>query len=89
MSALYLFTPLQCFTSVLIVGVAFAFSSLCVTTATVSAYFQMLKAAILDIRRQYISPHVGQEDGQVHTAANTNLQSKLNECIRHLQEIMT
>ena len=89
MSALYLFTPLQCFTSVLIVGVAFAFSPLCVTTATVCAYFQMLKAAILAIRRQYISPHHVQEDGQVHTAANTNLQFKLNECIRHLQKVIT
>jgi len=66
------------------VGVALGFSPLCVMTAVVCAYFQMLKATILDIGRQHIKPHHGQEDEKDHTIANTNLQSKLNGCKRHL-----
>jgi hypothetical protein len=47
-----------------------------------------LKAAILDIRQQHITPHNLQEDEQVHKIANCDLQAKLNMCIRHHQEVM-
>jgi hypothetical protein len=50
--------------------------------------FDKLKAAILDIRQQNITPQHGQEDGQVHTAANCDLQAKLNAGIRHHQNII-
>jgi hypothetical protein len=47
-----------------------------------------LKAAILDIRQQYIKPHQGQEDEPVHAIANCDLQAKLNACIRQYQDII-
>jgi hypothetical protein len=47
-----------------------------------------LKAAILDIRQQHITPHSGQEEEQDHTAENCDLQAKLNACIRHHQDII-
>jgi hypothetical protein len=49
--------------------------------------FDKLKAAILDISQQHITPHHRHEDEQVHTTANCELQAKLNECIRHHQDI--
>jgi hypothetical protein len=52
------------------------------------AQFDKLKAAILDIRQQHITAQYGLEDEQVHTIANSELQAKLRECIRHHQEIM-
>jgi hypothetical protein len=56
--------------------------------AVACAQFEKLKAAILDIRQQHITPYRGQEDEQVHTAADCDLQAKLHSCIRHHQEIM-
>ena len=44
--------------------------------------FDKLKAAILDIRQQH-----EQEDEYDDTIANSDLQAKLNACIRHHQEI--
>jgi hypothetical protein len=49
--------------------------------------FEKLKAAILDIRQEHITPHHVQEDEQVHTVANRDLQAKLNACIQHHQKI--
>jgi len=70
-------------------GVIVVFPSLHITlTAVACAQFIKLKEAILDIREKRISPHYGQEDDQVRTTANCNLQDKLNACIRHHQEIM-
>jgi hypothetical protein len=57
-------------------------------TAVACTQFQKLKAAILDIRQEHITPYRGQEDEQVHTAADCDLQAKLNACIRHHQNIM-
>ena len=48
-----------------------------------------LKAAILDIRQEHITPQQEQEDECDHTVANCDLQAKLNACIRHHQEITT
>ena len=63
--------------------------SLC--TALIAApctQLQKLMAAILDIRQQHITSHHGQKDEHVHTIANSELQSKLNACIQHHQEVM-
>jgi len=49
--------------------------------------FDKLKAAILDIRHQHITPQSEQEDEHAHTIANCDLQVKLNACIRHHQDI--
>jgi hypothetical protein len=56
--------------------------------AVACAQLEKLKAAILDIRQEHITPYRGQEDEQVHTAADRDLQAKLNACIRHHQDIM-
>jgi hypothetical protein len=56
--------------------------------AVACSQFDKLKAAILDIRQQHITPHNRQEDEQGHTAANCDLQAKLNACIRHHQDII-
>jgi hypothetical protein len=52
------------------------------------AQLEKLKATILDIRQEHITPYHGQEDEQVHTAADCDLQAKLHACIRHHQDIM-
>jgi hypothetical protein len=57
-------------------------------TAVACSQFDKLKSAILDIRQQHITPEGGQEDEQVHTIANCELQAKLNACIRHHQVII-
>jgi hypothetical protein len=63
--------------------------SLVVTLIVVAcSQFEELKAAILDIRQQNITLQHRQEDEQVHTIANCDLQDKLNVCIRHHQDIM-
>jgi hypothetical protein len=56
--------------------------------AVACSQFDKLKAAILDIRQQHITPQHGQEDEQDHTIANCDLQAKLNACIRHHQNII-
>jgi hypothetical protein len=50
--------------------------------------FDKIKAAILDIRQQHITPHYRQEDEQVHTTVNCDFQAKLNACIRHHQNVI-
>jgi len=50
--------------------------------AVVCSQFDKLKAAILDIRQQHITPHHRQEDEQDQSNANCDLQDKLNACIR-------
>jgi hypothetical protein len=65
------------------------FPSLVTTLIAVAcSQLQKVKAAILDIRQQHITAQHGDEDEQVHTIVNCELQTKLNECIRHHQEIM-
>jgi len=83
------FTYLQCFASLVIVGVVCGYMSLVTTLITVAcSQFDKLKAAILDIRQQHITPQHRQEDEQVDTTANYKLQAKLNACIRHHQDII-
>jgi len=83
------FTYLQCFASVVAVGVVCVYVSLVTTLIAVAcSQFDKLKMAILDIRQQQITPHHQQEDQQVHTIANCDLQAKLNACIRHHQNII-
>ena len=83
------FTYLQCFTSLVVLGVICGYMSLVTTMIAVGcSQFDKLKAAILDIRQQHITPHRRQEDEQVHTIANCDLQAKLNACIRHHQNII-
>jgi hypothetical protein len=50
--------------------------------------FDKLKAAILDIKQQHITPQHSQTDEDNYATANCNLQAKLNACIQHHQDIM-
>jgi len=71
------------------VGSVFGYVSLVTTLIAVAcSQFDKLKAAILCIRQQHITPQHWQEDEQVHTIANCDLQAKLNACIRHHQNII-
>jgi hypothetical protein len=82
------FTYLQCFTTLLGVGVLCGYMSLVTTLIAVAcSQFDKLKAAILDIRQQHITPQHRQED-EVHTTANCDLQAKLTACIRLHQNIV-
>ena len=70
-------------------GLAAGFPCLNIILISVAcAQFEKVKAAILDIRQQHITPQHVQEDEQVHKIRKCNLQKKLNACIRHHQEII-
>jgi hypothetical protein len=70
------------------IGVTVSYPSLCTALVAVACtQFDKLKAAILDIRQEHITPQNGQEDEYNVTVANSNLQAKLNACIRHHQDI--
>ena len=86
---IFLLTYSQWLTSLLMVALFCGFLSLyTILIAVACAQCQKLKAAILDIRQQYITSHHLQEDEKFHATANCDLQAKLNTCIRHHQEIM-
>jgi hypothetical protein len=86
---LLIFTYLQGFTSVLAVGIVWGYQSLVTTLIAVAcSQFDKLKAAILDIRQQHITPQNQNEDEQDHTTAKCYLQAKLNACIRKHQNII-
>jgi len=86
---LFKFTYLQCFASLVSLGVVCGYISLVTTLIAVAcSQFDKLKMAILDIRQQHITPHHGQENEQDHTIANCYLQAKLNACIRQHQNII-
>jgi hypothetical protein len=86
---LYKYALLQCFTTLLALGTTCGFPSLCTALIAVAcSQFDKLKAAILDIRQQHISPHDRQEDEHDKAIATFDLQAKLNACIRHHKEIM-
>ena len=83
------FTYLQCFASLVIVGVVCGYMFLVTTLlAVASSQYEKLKAAILDIRQELISPRQGQENEQDNAIANCDFQTKLNTCIRHHQNII-
>jgi hypothetical protein len=70
-------------------GAVYVYTSLIIALISIAcSQFDKLKAAILDIRQQHTTPHHRQEDEQVHTAANCDLQSKLHACIRQHQDVM-
>jgi len=70
-------------------GIVGGYPSLITSLISVACtQFDKLKAAILDIRQQHITAQHGQEDKKVHQIANSELQEKLNACIRHHQDIM-
>jgi hypothetical protein len=74
---------------VLGIGIAFGYPSLVTTLIAVACtQIDKLNAAILHIRQQHMTPQRGQEDEQVHKTANSDLQDKLNACIRHHQNII-
>jgi len=84
-----MFTSLQCFATLLALGVGCGYMSLVTTMIAVAfTQFDKLKAAILDIRQQHIAPQHGQEYEQVRKITNYELQVKLNACIQHHQEII-
>jgi len=71
---------------VVAVGVICGYMSLVTTLIAVGcSQFDKLKAAILDIRQQHITHHHGQDNEQVHTIENCDLQAKLNACIQQHQ----
>jgi len=83
------FIYLQCLASLVATGVICGYMSLVTTLIAVAcSQFDKLKAAILDIRQQHITPHHPQEDEQDYTFAKCDLQDKLNACIRHHQNII-
>jgi len=84
-----IFNYFQFFMSLPAMGVICALLSV-VTTLISVAYtqFDKLKAAILDIRQQHITPQHRQEDEQDNAIANCDLQAKLNACIGHHQDIV-
>jgi hypothetical protein len=57
-------------------------------TAVACSQFDKLKAAILDIRQENITPQRGQEDRHDNAIAICIVQAKLNGCIRHHQGLM-
>jgi len=72
-----------------LLGITFGFPSLAITLIAVAcSQFEKVKATILDIRQQHITSHHGLEDEHDNAIANCDLQAKLNECVRHHQEIM-
>jgi len=56
--------------------------------AVACSQFDKINAAILDIRQQHITAQYRQEDEQINTIANCDLQAKLNACIRHHKDII-
>ena len=84
-----MFASLQCFTSLLGMGVFCFYPALVnILIAVACTQFDKLKAAVLDIQQEHITSHNGLKYGQVHTIANCDLQAKLNACIQHHQDIM-
>jgi len=80
---------LQCFPAILLMGIVCGFMSLVTTlTAVACSQFDKLKAAILNIRQENITPQHGQEDGNDNGIAICILQAKLNVCIRLHQGLM-
>ena len=83
------FTYLQCFASLGIAGVAFGYISLVITLIAVAcSQFEKLKASILDTRMEHMTLRHGQEVEQDNAITNSDLQAKLNTCIRHHQDII-
>jgi hypothetical protein len=84
-----IFTSFQCFTTLLSLGIVCGYMSLVTTLITVAcSQFDELKSAILDIRLENNTPQHRQEDEQVHTILNCDLQAQLNVCIRKHQNII-
>jgi len=86
---LQIFTSLQCFATLLVIGVGCVYPSLIIALIAIAcSQCDKLRAAILDIRQQHTTPQHRQEDEEDHTTANCDLQAKLNACIRHHQDII-
>ena len=86
---LFLLSSSQFLTSLVAIAQVSVFVCLSIILISVAfSQFEKVKAAILDIRQQHITPHHVQEDEQVHEIARCDLQGKLNACIRHHQEII-
>ena len=69
-------------------GSVFGFPCLYTTLIAVACtQFQKMNLALLNIGKEHITIHHGQEDEQVHTIARCDLKALLNSCIQHHQEI--
>jgi len=89
-SAFVFFIFFQWLSSLTLAGLTIAFPSLFITLAAVAcAQFEKLKAAILDITPQHITPHNEQQYEQVRTDALCDMQAKIIKCIRHHQEVLS
>jgi hypothetical protein len=72
-----------------VLGITIGLNALVTTMIAVAcSQFDKLKKTTLDIKQQHFTSHHGEEDEQVHTNANCELQAKLIPCIRHQQEVM-
>jgi len=86
---LQIFNSLQCFPTLLAIGVVYVYTSLIVVLIAIACtQFDKIKAAILDIREQHITPRHGQENEQDNAITNCDLQAKLSACVRHHQDVM-
>jgi len=80
---------LQFFTTLVLLGITCLFPSLVTTLISVAcSQLEKVKAAILDTRQQHMTSHQGLKDEYDYAITNYDLQAKINECIRHHQDIM-
>jgi len=85
----FLLTYSQFLASLLIIAIFVGFLSLyTILVAVACAQFQKMNAAILDIRQQNTTSHHIQQNEQVHATEYSNMQAKLNACVRHHHKIM-
>jgi len=83
------FIYLRCYASLFAAGIVCGYMPLVTTMIAVAcSQFDKLKATILDVRQQHITPQYRHEDEQVDIIANCDLQAKLNACIRHHQNTL-
>ena len=79
---------MQCFATLFVIGTVFGFVSLCTTLIAVAcSQFQKLNLALLDIRQKHVTIHHEEDDDQANTIASCDLNTLLNSCIQHHQEI--
>jgi hypothetical protein len=66
----------------------YGFLSVYITSVAVACtQLEKLRAALLNIRQEHVTPHSEQGDGLVHDLHGI-MQQKLNACIRHHQQVL-
>ena len=88
-TALQFYILLQILVSLIAIGILHGFPFLCTTLIAVGcAQIQKLNAALLDTRYEYVKPRRRQKYAEDYKIAKRKMQTKLNACILHHQEIM-